>query len=55
MDEIIQDIIVPAGKPVMADLHIGHSDSKMTIPLGVHCRMDAEAGMLEITEAALKD
>ena len=55
MDEIIQDIIVPAGKPVMADLHIGHSDSKMTIPLGVHCRMDAEAGILEITEAALKD
>ena len=55
MDEIVRDIIVPAGKPVMADMFIGHSNPRMTIPLGVNCRMDTEAGILEITEAALKD
>ena len=55
MDEIVRDIIAPCGKPVMTDMFIGHSKPRMTIPLGAHCRMDTEAGTLEITEAALKE
>ena len=53
LEDIIRDIIVPAGKPVLANMSIGHMDTKITVPLGVQCAMDAEAGTLEITEAAL--
>ncbi len=55
LEDIIRDIIVPAGKPVLADMSIGHMDTKITVPLGVRCRLDAEAGTLEITEAALSE
>ena len=55
LEDIIQDIIVPAGKPVLANMSIGHMDTKITVPLGVRCRLDAGAGTLEITEAALEE
>ena len=55
LEDIIRDIIVPAGKPVLANLSIGHTPTKITVPLGVHCVLDAEAGTLEFTEAALRD
>lgn len=55
LEEIIRDIIVPAGKPVLANMAIGHMDTKITVPLGVKCRLDATAGTLEITEAALAE
>lgn len=54
LDDIIRDIIVPAGKPVLANMAIGHMDTKMTVPLGVNCVLDATAGTLEITESALR-
>lgn len=53
LDDIIRDIIVPAGKPVLANMSIGHMDTKITVPLGVKCRLDAGAGTLEIVESAL--
>ena len=55
LDDIIRDIIVPAGKPVLGNMSIGHMDTKITVPLGVQCRMDAEAGTLEFTESALEE
>ena len=54
LEDIIRDIIVPAGKPVLANMAIGHMDT-ITVPLGVKCRLDATAGTLEITEAALAE
>ena len=51
---MIRDIIVPAGKPVLANLMIGHTPSKITVPLGVRCELDAGAGTLTITESALE-
>ena len=53
LEDIIRDIIVPAGKPVLANMSIGHMDTKITVPLGEQCATDAEAGTLEITESAL--
>ena len=53
LDDIIRDIIVPAGKPVLANMSIGHMDTKITVPLGAHCVLDADARTLEITESAL--
>ncbi len=55
LEDVIRDIIVPAGKPVLANLSIGHTPVKITVPLGVNCAVDAEAGTLTITEAALED
>ena len=55
LDDIIRDIIVPAGKPVLANMSIGHMDTKITVPLGVQVNVDADAGTLEFVEAALKD
>ena len=55
LEDIIRDIIVPAGKPVLANMSIGHMDTKITVPLGVQVEMDADAGTLEFLEAALED
>ena len=55
LEDVIQDVIVPAGKPVLANMSIGHTPSKITVPLGVRCAVDAEAGTLMMTEAALRD
>ena len=55
LDDIIRDIIVPAGKPVLGNMSIGHMDTKITVPLGVQCKLDAEAGTLEFTESALEE
>ena len=55
LEDVIRDVIVPAGKPVLANLSIGHTPTKITVPLGVHCAVDAEAGTLTITEAALEE
>ena len=52
--EIVRDIIVPFGKPVLAGMAIGHVDSKLTLPLGARCRLDATNGTLEVIESALK-
>ena len=52
LEDLIRDIIVPSGKPVLAGLMIGHVNTKITVPLGVRCRMDAGAGTLEILESA---
>ena len=55
LDEVVRDIIVPSGKPILANMAIGHLDTKLTVPLGVRCRLDAGRGTLEITEAALRE
>ena len=55
LEDIIRDIIVPAGKPVLGNMSIGHMKTKITVPLGVECAVDAEAGTLEILENALEN
>ena len=45
----------PAGKPVLANMSIGHTPSKITVPLGVQVNLDADAGTLEFIENALED
>ena len=53
LDDLIRDIIVPAGKPVLANMSIGHMATKITVPLGARCALDADARTLTITESAL--
>jgi len=53
LDDVIRDIVAAAGKPVLANMMIGHVWPKITVPLGAACRVDAQAGTLEIIESAL--
>lgn len=54
LEDVVNDIVVPAGKPVLANLMIGHVPTKITVPLGAMCELDATAGRLRFTEAALR-
>ena len=53
LEEIFNDIIVPAGKPVIYNFSAGHCSTKITVPLGVKALLDANACTLTITESAL--
>lgn len=53
LEDLINDIIVPAGKPVLANMMIGHVSTKITVPLGVECEVNATARTLTFTEPAL--
>lgn len=50
LEEIISDIVLPAGKPVLFGLRAGHCSPKLTLPLGALMRLDAAAGTLSILE-----
>ncbi|MBR1821523.1 MAG: LD-carboxypeptidase [Clostridia bacterium] len=54
IEDVVRDIIAPFGKPVLANMAIGHLETKLTLPLGVRCILDATEGRLEIVESALK-
>lgn len=52
LEDIVRDVVAPCGKPVFSGLRCGHCTPKMTLPLGVRCRMDATACTLTALEAA---
>jgi muramoyltetrapeptide carboxypeptidase len=45
--------LLPLGIPVAYGFPIGHIDDQWTLPLGVRARLDADAGELELLEAAV--
>ena len=45
--EIIEEVVLPAGKPVLSGLACGHSLPTMSLPLGATVVMDADAKTLE--------
>ena len=53
LEEIIKDIIVPAGKPTIFNFKAGHCEPKITIPMGVEAALDADNGSLFIKECAV--
>lgn len=54
LGEIIRDVVAPCGKPVVTGLQSGHCTPKLTLPLGVRCRLDAKARTLTVLEAAVR-
>lgn len=48
LPEIFEDLILSAGKPVLADLACGHVLPTLSLPLGANVRLDADAGILEV-------
>lgn len=48
LPDIFRELILPAGKPTLADLVCGHILPSMALPLGATLAMDADAGTLEV-------
>jgi muramoyltetrapeptide carboxypeptidase len=51
--EVVDAILAPLNKPVLAGLTIGHTDDQLTLPLGLMATLDAGKGTLTIEEAAV--
>lgn len=48
ISEILREVILPAGKPVLSGLSCGHSLPTMSLPLGATAVMDADHKTLEV-------
>lgn len=55
LDEIIRDVVVPSGKPILGGVRCGHCRPNMTLPFGVKCRLDADAQTLTVLESAVRE
>ncbi|MFJ1707948.1 LD-carboxypeptidase [Kitasatospora sp. NPDC088346] len=51
--EVMLDRLAPLGVPIVWELGFGHGPSSLTVPLGVHATLDADAGTLTLDEPAL--
>ena len=54
LEQVIRDCAAPCGKPMFTGLQAGHVSPKLTLPLGVRVRMDADACSLTILEGAVR-
>jgi muramoyltetrapeptide carboxypeptidase len=52
--EVLETYLGPLGIPVAYGFPVGHIDDQWTLPLGVRARFDADAGELELLEAAVR-
>ncbi len=55
LEEVIRDVVAPCGKPIFTGLQAGHVTPKLTLPLGVRCRMDASSCTLTVLESAVRE
>ena len=53
-EEILDDYFLPAHKPVLRNLVYGHIPRKLTMPIGIRARMDANEGVVEFLEAGVE-
>ncbi len=53
-EEVLLDRLRDFGIPVATGFPFGHVPESWTLPLGVRARLDADAGTLELTEAAVE-
>ncbi|HXX39717.1 MAG TPA: LD-carboxypeptidase [bacterium] len=51
--QILDDLIVPLGKPAIYGLACGHGDYHLTLPVGVRTHLDATRGIVRILEAGV--
>jgi len=51
--EILDDFIVPLGKPAIYGLACGHGAYHLTLPVGVRARLDATRGIVTILESGV--
>ncbi|MFG5410870.1 LD-carboxypeptidase [Piscinibacter sakaiensis] len=54
LDEVFEDYFGPLGVPVYRGALIGHIRRKFTVPIGLPAEIDADAGSLQLLEAAVR-
>ncbi|MCC3377399.1 LD-carboxypeptidase [Cohnella sp. REN36] len=52
-EDLINDFIVPLGKPLLTGLASGHGKYKVAIPIGAYVQLDADQGTLTLLEPAV--
>ena len=50
LEQVIEDIIKPIGKPTISNLRAGHCEPMITLPFGVKAKLDTHKGKLTIIE-----
>ncbi|GIP37740.1 putative murein peptide carboxypeptidase [Paenibacillus sp. J31TS4] len=53
--EVVRQYVVPAGRPAVMGLPIGHGSPHIAVPLGVPARLKTAENTLELLESALAD
>ena len=53
LEDVLRDRFGAGPAPAVAGLSFGHIEQKLTLPIGVLARLDADAGTLELTEGAV--
>jgi muramoyltetrapeptide carboxypeptidase len=53
IDEVVEQLVLPLELPTVADLPLATHGPALTIPLGVHARLDGYDGRLELLEAGV--
>lgn len=48
LEQVLAELLVPEGKPILTDLACGHSLPSMSLPLGARVEMDAAAGRITV-------
>lgn len=51
-ESVLERALAPYGVPILAGLPLGHGPVQSAVPLGVRCRLDADAGTLTVLESA---
>lgn len=50
LEQVIEDIIKPIGKPTISNLKAGHCEPMVSLPFGVKARLDGDRGKLTLLE-----
>ncbi|GAB3948165.1 LD-carboxypeptidase [Spirosoma harenae] len=53
MEDVMNEHIIPLGKPAFSGAMIGHIRDKFTVPLGVDAEIDSTAGTIRLLESAV--
>ncbi len=54
LEQVFSDLLEPLGVPCCFGLPLGHGKHLATVPIGVPCRLDADAGSLALLEAGVR-
>ncbi len=50
VEQIIEETVAPFGKPILAGLPCGHLTPTLSLPMGLRCGVDADAGTVTLLE-----
>lgn len=53
VQDVIEDVLVPLGIPLLAGLHVGHGKVNLAVPLGLEAHLDAASLTLRFDKPAL--